>query len=149
MHDVETMIRIAGFGANDEDLATSGLCGTFALALKTIVPHLELNLVCCSDASGGVLRCRDGDPAWRHVVSRDQTGIYDVGGRVALDDLVANYCWGNPHSAGGHLLTIEREALILLLHSDRKSFDAGYLRRWISMLEASLHHLHVRELRHA
>jgi len=128
-------VDLAGFTEHDRDMATSGLCGTFALALNSAFPSVRLALICLADGNGRPLFANDGDPLWRHAVGLEGDDILDVDGRVELADIVANYCWGHPAAEGGVLVEMEPGALRELLGKDRKSFDARYLSAWTDALK--------------
>jgi len=130
----DAVVEEAGFTEYDVDLGTSGLCGTFALALKSAFPHLGLALLCLSDFDGSPLRNSRGELHWRHVVATDGDQLFDIDGRVRLDDLIQNYCWDNPKRGGGCLVAVNQRKLIAILHSDMKSFDRRYLEKWSAML---------------
>ncbi len=128
------LVDTAGFSEHDRDMATSGLCGTFALALKAVFEDIRLALLCPRSSEGHPLRTTDGGLQWRHAVALHGKDIVDIDGRVQFQDIVANYCWGAPSSAGGILVEVTETELTEILKSDRKSYDEGYLRRWSEML---------------
>lgn len=135
---LERAIQSAGFDDNDVDMATSGLCATFALSMNAVRPDLGMALLCCAHADGSPILCEDGDPSWRHVVILENDQLLDIDGVVRLDQAIENYCWGHLGSGTGCLVPISRADLILLVHADRKSFDARYFARWTAMLRSSL-----------
>jgi hypothetical protein len=136
--DVEQVVERANFSEWDVDTATSGLCGTFALAMKSAFPSLRLALVCLADENGMAKIARDGQPYWRHVVVRDGERLFDIQGEALISDLVENYCWNNPHGKGGILVPIGEDDLLALVQCDGKSFDAGYLASWTEQLQGAV-----------
>lgn len=135
--DLEQVVERTAFSEWDVDAATTGLCGTFAIAMKSTFPGLHLALVCLADEHGKAKIARDGQPYWRHVVVRDGERLFDIQGEALLSDLVENYCWNNPHGKGGILVPIEEDDLLALIQGDGKSFDAGYLASWIEQLQGA------------
>jgi hypothetical protein len=126
--DLDEIILASNFDDGDRDVATSGLCGTFALALKKVVPDVKLALLCWTTSEPAI------KPWWRHVVAIYKDRLYDVDGEVELRDIVDNYCWDNPERLGGHLLEIEEDSLRALLQSDLKSWDDEYFVLWANKL---------------
>ena len=139
--DVGEAISTAGFSDREADSATSGLCGTFALALKSAFPGLGLALLCLSDREGEVVVASDGDPMWKHALATDGDRLYDIGGEVALADLIENYCWDNPRGKGGVLFHVDRQELEELLRRDGRSFDESRLADWSETLVLARTHL--------
>lgn len=135
--NIDTLIETAGFDECDQDAGTSGLCGTFALALQAVVPELKLGLICLADREGQPLRAGDGDPYWKHVVAIDGEHLFDVEGHVLLEHVIENFCWDNPIGKGGVLVPIDRGDLEALLN-DKKSFDQACYDRWSAMLSEQL-----------
>lgn len=125
------------FSEHDRDLATSGLCGTFALALKDALPDVELELVCLTDRDNNILKAEDSEPYWRHVVARHDGDLFDIEGMVFEEDVIANYCLGNSDGHGGALLPVTSADLRSLLTTDR-SFDARHYQRWKDILVSEL-----------
>jgi hypothetical protein len=124
------VLEAAGLDEYDRDAATSGLCGTFALAFKAACPDVSFGLICMTDKTGSPVVASDGIPFWRHVVVVDQDRLFDVDGEVRLDDLIANYCWDNKSGGTGTLLPVSEDRLTEILKSDRKSFDDRWLAKW-------------------
>lgn len=139
--DLDAVIAAASFDENDVDMATAGLCGTFALAMKYVFPDVVIGLVCLSGADGEPLRADDGDPMWRHVVVMADGLHFDVDGRVLPEHVIENYCWGNPAATGGCVVPIGPLELSEILCNDNKSFDGAYLKRWATMLQDGLDRL--------
>lgn len=137
---IADIIAAANLDEYDVDAATSGLCGTFALAVKAVVPHATLSLICLTDKQGLPQVCPKGYPIWRHVVVCSGSRLFDVEGDVRLPDLVANYCWNTPSGGGGTLLPISEDCLVELLLSDRKSFDQRWFEKWVGALETGRDH---------
>lgn len=129
---VADTIDLADFDEYERDAGTSGLCGTFALALQRVFPHLALRLVCHKNEDGEPRRCRDGSLFWRHVVAADADGLYDIDGCGQPKDLAENYCWDN--SAGGCLVEVDPAELLSILKADQKSFDPLCFERWTARL---------------
>jgi hypothetical protein len=122
--DLDEVIVAAGFDECDRDIATCGLCGTFALALKKVVPEVRLALLCWKTSEPV------DQPWWRHVVATYQDRLYDVDGEVELNDIIDNYCWDNPERLGGYLIEITEDKLLSLLQADAKSWDSEYHSLW-------------------
>ena len=132
---VEHIIDLADFDEYDRDMGTSGLCATFAMALKAAFPSLRYELLCHADENGNPRMAKDGDPVWRHAVVRDDEGrIFDVDGKVAMDDIIVNYCWDNPKHTGGVLLAVDDVEFRRIIMADRKSFDDRYFAKWSQMI---------------
>jgi hypothetical protein len=129
------VLEAAGLDEYDRDVATSGLCGTFALALKAACPDVSFGLICMTDKTGSPVVASDGIPFWRHVVAVDQDRLFDVDGEVRLDDLIENYCWDNKFGGTGTLLPVSEDRLTAILKSDQKSFDDRWLAKWSEDLE--------------
>jgi hypothetical protein len=129
------VLEAAGLDEYDRDAATSGLCGTFALALKAACPDGTFGLICMTDKTGSPVIAPDGIPFWRHVVVVDEDYLFDVDGEVLLADLIANYCWDNKIGGTGTLLPVSEDRLTAILKSDRKSFDDRWLAKWSEDLE--------------
>lgn len=132
---LEAAILAAGFDDGDRDLATAGLCGTFALALHAALGSGRLALLCLNGADGRPKPAADGIPNWRHALLEVNGGLYDVDGRIELEHAVENYCWGNPGGDGGSLVYVPRGRMEDILKADSKSFDGRCLERWRGMLE--------------
>lgn len=132
--DIEALIQHAEFDEWDRDSGTTGLCGTFALALKVICPEVDLAILCLKDANGEAKLSKDREPYWKHVVATHEGEIFDIDGLVELDDIVENYCWDNRFGKGGILVPITENSLLELLLQDNKSFDRRYLDHWTEKL---------------
>lgn len=131
------IVDAAAFSDHDRDMGTSGLCGTFALAVKSAIGDVRLALLCPKGEDEFPLRAEDGSLQWRHAVVLHGGDIIDIDGRVLLQDIVNNYCWDAPPRAGGVLVEVGEDELLAILKSDRKSFDSGYLETWSRMLAAA------------
>lgn len=89
------------FSAEEQDSATSGECGTFALALYRALKEQgiasQLVLVVESDDDGNAvfLDSEPGQMSWRHCAVLVDEKFYDVDGLVEIDHLEANYPWGD------------------------------------------------------
>jgi hypothetical protein len=139
------VLATAALGEYDQDAATSGLCGTFALAMKAVCPEVSLGLICLTDKTGAVLHGRDDIPYWRHVVAKLDDELFDVDGRVELAHVVENYCWGNPCGGHGDFLPVTEKRLREILLSDRKSYDEIWLSKWIDVLGSAYAAISERE----
>jgi hypothetical protein len=122
---------------HDQDIATSGLCGTFALAIKAVCPEVSLHLVCLTDRDGVIIQDKDGVPHWRHVVAKADGRLFDVDGEVEPKHVIDNYCWGNPRGGHGDFLEVSETRLLEIVRSDRRSFDETWFAKWVSVLERS------------
>nr|WP_250808600.1 hypothetical protein [Neorhizobium tomejilense] len=136
--NLSDMIEACAFDEYDVDIATSGLCGTFALALKSVFPQVGLAVICDNDEQGKPDRASDGDLAWRHVVAVFEGELFDVEGMVQLEHLVDNYCWRNPHGTGGSLVLQSLAEIEELLQDGGKSYDAGRLEEWSATMKRAM-----------
>lgn len=136
--DLDLIIAGAGFDDDDRDLGTSGLCGTFALALHDALGEGRLALLCPNDATGRPLRVSGGELQWRHAVLFLDGALHDIDGKVELDHAIENYCWGNPEGDGGSLVFVSRDRFEEIMKGDSKSFDQVRLERWKAMLDSAM-----------
>lgn len=67
-YEIVDVILAADFDENDIDAGTSSFCGTFAMALKTSFPGIELGLIVFNDKHGQPFVAKDGEFVWRHAV---------------------------------------------------------------------------------
>jgi hypothetical protein len=99
---IAKIIGGAGLTEHDIDLATSGLCGTFALAIFRHLTNqgIPARLIVVS------LRRKAGSPdyvsghhrnirhiRWRHAVVESGGAYFDIEGRIELAHAFHNYCW--------------------------------------------------------
>lgn len=127
-------IEAVGFDEDDRDIATSGLCATFALAMKQVFPDLQLALLCLADENGKAQLCRDGSGLmWRHAVAIEGDAILDVDGHVRMEHISENYCWGNLRGRGGVLVFVD-DSEMRKAADDDDGFYQDHLDRWVSML---------------
>ena len=130
---------VARFGDYDLDMATSGWCGTFALALyrwlrtKGYDPKL---LVFCTWARGCARGTKispiqkDDILSWRHVVVEVDGRLYDVHGRVTAEDTHANFSTDFVEEIS------EPELLRYLRREGTRSYSWRKLRAWSGSLES-------------
>jgi hypothetical protein len=99
---IAEIVRRAGLTEHDIDLATSGLCGTFALALYRHLTNqgipARLAFVCLrrKDGSPDYVPGHDGDIRhirWRHALVESGGAYFDIEGRIELAHAFHNYCW--------------------------------------------------------
>ncbi len=136
--DIEEVIEAAGFDEHDTDMGTNGLCGTFALALKTVFPEVELALICLKGLDGTIqIGKKDGIPVWKHVVALHEGMLLDVDGSVELKHVIENYCWDNKKGSGGDLLPVSEARLKEIVLSDQKSFDDRWFAKWTNDLRTA------------
>lgn len=138
---VADVIERCGFNEVDLDIATSGLCGMFALALYRTLQRrgmpAELALLCKTNA-GSIIYNKDGVPWWRHAVVRVNGALFDVDGRVRLEDCIANYCWGWPGDGAGKLLPTTPVEFIKIMRACRdNSVDWRHQAKWRRQLKAA------------
>lgn len=131
------VIETAGLGDDDIDIGTSGMCGTFALALKAVFPEVELGLIVLNGGNGKPLRAKDGFYFWRHVVAICEDRLFDVEGEVLLDHVIENYCWGNVRGDGGSLVKVKELDLLAHLADEKGSLDVGHFSRWRATLAST------------
>lgn len=134
MTDISSAIAAADFTKEEISDATTGLCGTFALALKQAYPDVTLKILCLDDKHGRPQSLL-GLPYWRHVVATDGDEMFDITGTVTLKEMIDNYCWGNTKGKGGVLVDIEERELKVLLKAEDDAFDDRALDRWTERLQ--------------
>lgn len=133
MTDIAYAIAAADFSKEDVSDATTGLCGTFALALKQAYPDLALKILCLDDKKGRPQMLL-GLPYWRHVVATDGHQMFDITGLITLKEMIEGYCWGNTKGKGGVLVDIEERELVVLLKAEDDAFNEHALDRWSERL---------------
>jgi len=79
-HQIETLISFSNYTSYDMRIATTGLCGTFALALYR---YLIANNI---DAKLALFHHMHGEPwdSWRHVAVKVGDNYYDIRGRIDI-----------------------------------------------------------------
>jgi len=135
---MEALFDQAALTEHDVDLATSGLCGTFALALyreviRRGVPAL-LVFACLGkpDGTPEFVPGHEGDIRqirWRHALVKVGNDFYDVEGRVEVAHVYENYCW-NQVVAGGVSIPVTLRQFIDILRQTRSSYDGRNYVRW-------------------
>lgn len=134
-HRIAKMIAAAEFDDNQRDIATSGLCATFALALLKVARR--------HGANAQAVVAYVGDPSlhpakitWRHALIEADGRYFDIEGEVEPEDVVENYCWGRTTEKCG-LLALDDSRFQALINSTRNAFDAAWLKTWTAALSAS------------
>lgn len=131
-HPIAKLIDDAAFDEHDRDIATAGLCGTFALALLETLRSEGIS------AKGAVAYI--GEPSlnpkrieWRHALIISDGRYFDVDGEVKPTHVLENYCWGRATKPCG-LQNLDDEAFRTLIIRTRNSFDGRWLARWARSL---------------
>lgn len=131
-HPIAKLIDDAAFDEHDRDIATAGLCGTFALALLETLRSEGIS------AKGAVAYI--GEPSlnprrieWRHALIISDGQYFDVDGEVQPAHVLENYCWGRATKPCG-LQTLDDDAFRTLITRTRNSFDGRWLARWAGCL---------------
>lgn len=133
---IEATIEACSFSEHDRDMATTGLCATFALALKAVFPDIQLGLIVANDDAGRPGIASDGHPLWRHAVAMWDGSLFDIYGNVELEHVIENFCWKS--TTGGSLVEVDEAEMKRVALSDKRSFDAAYLEAWtVALSEAS------------
>lgn len=130
------------FDADERDTATSGECGTFALALHRAlsgagIPSQLVLLVEVDDDGNAVLLpdMSDDQMSWRHCAVLCQGKFYDVEGLVQIEDLEANYPWGDEILS--HVILDERDFVYQIACTHNDISDMCY-RDWFPRLQSLL-----------
>ncbi len=121
------------FDENDRDIATSGLCGTFALVLCEYLNSIGVQASPAIVHVGPVTEMKN--ISWRHVVVKVENKFFDVEGEVLENDVIENYCWGTLSSING-ILSITIEDLKTVLKSTKNSYCSRYDKKWKEKLNA-------------
>lgn len=134
-HRVARIIAAADFDDHQRDIATSGLCATFALALLEVARR--------NGAQAQAVVAYVGDPSlhpakitWRHALIEADGRYFDIEGEVEPEHVIENYCWGRATDECG-LLALDDARFQALINSTRNAFDAAWLTKWAAALSAS------------
>lgn len=134
-HRVARMIAAADFDDHQRDIATSGLCATFALALLKVArrhgDHAQAVVAYVGDPS-----LHPAKITWRHALIEADSRYFDIEGEVLPEDVIENYCWGRTTEKCG-LLALDDARFQTLINSTRNAFDAAWLTKWTAALSAS------------
>lgn len=139
-YEIVDVVLAADFDENDIDAGTNSFCGTFAMALKTSFPAIELGLIVFNDKHGQPFVAKDGEFVWRHAEGIVADKLFDIEGEVQLSHLIENYCWNNPARTGGSLVKMEEDVFLAHIDDDKGSFKRSYYNKWVQSLE------HAKEL---
>lgn len=137
-HPIARLIADAAFDEHDLDIATSGLCGTFALALLDTLRERGI-------AATGVV-AYIGEPStyvkrieWRHALIEAEGRLFDVEGEVQRADVLENYCWGRTNKPCGFQL-LDDVAFRALIMRTRNSYDRRWYADWTEALRLATRH---------
>jgi hypothetical protein len=136
---IDDLIGRAKFTENDRDSATSGYCGTFAIALHQMLNQTgvsnRLVLFCLLTKNGEIKIGSDGIPYWRHVVVQVGNTYYDVYGRQETQWIIDEYFWRYPF--GGAPMPVSEKDLTHILDNTQVggSHSRGYFEEWLDKLE--------------
>ncbi len=129
---IEALITSAEFTEQEEDSATSGYCGTFAIALQRVLAahgiQSQLAVFVLKNKDGSLRYDKDGVPFWRHVAVKSGDFYYDIQGKQLDEWIGENYCWGNPHGWGVEMTTEAK--LVPILNATNDSHSLSYLGAW-------------------
>lgn len=137
MDKIGALIASCGFTEHQIDTATSGYCGTFAIALHRVllrrgIPN-QLVLFCLKREDGKIAWDKDGVPWWRHVAVKVGDRYYDIEGHQEPEWIIDNYCWA--HVGGADVLPVSEEDLIPILRKTNESHSTSYLKDWMKNLD--------------
>ncbi|PZQ94670.1 MAG: hypothetical protein DI533_21705 [Cereibacter sphaeroides] len=132
LHPIAALIERAAIDEHDRDIATSGLCGTFALALLQV---LEASAIRAEPVVAFI-----GKPSsswrhikWRHALVSADGRLFDVDGEVEEAHVLENYCWGRATEACGFRRLPMKEFRTLITET-RNAFDRRWLAFWLETL---------------
>ncbi|MFC5507775.1 hypothetical protein [Bosea massiliensis] len=138
-HAIARLIAHAAFDEHDLDIATSGLCGTFALALLDTLRERGI-------AAAGVV-AYIGEPStnvkrieWRHALIETEGRLFDVEGEVERADVLENYCWGRTNKPCG-FQSLDDVAFRALIVRTRNSYDRRWYADWAEALRLAARHV--------
>lgn len=126
---VTRIIRDANFTEQDYDSGTSGLCATFALAMKEVIPDVQLGLIVLNGPNNLPSIAHDGRYYWRHAVCLHGRKYYDITGEVKLSDCIENYCWNNVGGKGGQFVPIS-EYVLMVYAKHENGYDEKKFQFW-------------------
>lgn len=129
---VANLIDAAEFDENDRDIGTAGLCGTFAIALHTVLQSYGI-AARPKLAYIGALPKDWRRIHWRHAVLEVDGKLFDVDGHVEPAHVLDNYCWKSPDARGFHQLTFSQFSS--LIKTTRNAFDVRWLTYWSDRLK--------------
>lgn len=138
--EINRLIKKCRFSASDRDRATTGFCGTFALALHRFLKkqniESQLILVCPKSNDGDYPVGNELGVSWGHVCVRVGDQYYDINGRQTPKQMFDEFIWGfgGGEAGKGYLLEITEPQLILVLRDCQKDSKNAYSfrhrRRW-------------------
>lgn len=134
-HDcVDTAITAADFDEHDRDSATSGLCGTFALALADVLSErgIAYRFVL---AVAGPITANVADLPWRHALVEVDGHLFDVEGEVLAEHVLENYCW-KVRPDGRALVTLRDAEFRTVLESTPGTIDQSRRGEWATRIRS-------------
>lgn len=105
MNYISQIIHAAKFDREDQDRATQGLCGTFAITLYKMMAGGKLVLI-VRDNNGEPERMYNGTYAWHHCAVRYDDRYFDVLGESEPSDLIEGYIC---KSGRGHIVEVDEK----------------------------------------
>ena len=136
---IDALLERCRFSEDDIDLATSGLCATFALSLyRDLLKRgieTDLVLICLADKDGKpACGQKSGNIFWKHVAVRHNDNYYDIYGNEKLTDMISNYCWDNPRGSGGVPVQVTFKHLTKIMRDHKPAYDRQYRLNWKARL---------------
>lgn len=132
---VSRLIADAEFDDHDRDIGTAGLCGTFALALHSLLAEAGVTAIPVL-AHVGKVPADLGKLAWRHALIEVDGVLFDIEGDIEPEHAIANYCWGTSSLEAG-LLRVSLTEFAAIIRRTRNAYDQSWFAQWTTMLRAS------------